>query len=66
MSGRQSAATDEGLRLIAQGVPQSKAAAQVGVSPSTLDRARKRAGLPALKPGRPERPDATTPLPKRR
>jgi len=53
MSGKQSQATDLGLLLVAQGVPLRTAAAKVGVSPSTLVRARARLGLPALAPGRP-------------
>ncbi len=53
MSGQQSAATDRGLKLIAQGVPLRTAAARVGVSPSTLVRARERAGMAPLPKGRP-------------
>lgn len=58
MSGKQSAATEKALKLIAQGVPLRTAAERVGVSPSTLVRARARAGLPALQAGRPAAPKA--------
>lgn len=53
MTGRPSAATERGLRLIAKGVPLRTAAERVGVSPSTLVRARQRAGLEPLPAGRP-------------
>lgn len=53
MSGKQSQATGLGLLLVAQGVPLRTAAARVGVSPSTLVRARARLDLPALPAGRP-------------
>lgn len=53
MTGRPSAATERGMRLIAKGVPLRTAAERVGVSPSTLVRARARANLPALPRGRP-------------
>ncbi len=56
MSGRQSSATDRGLKLIAQGIPLRTAAQRVGVAPSTLVRARQRAGLAPLPAGRPPRP----------
>lgn len=52
MSGQQSAATDKGLKLIAKGVPLRTAAERVGVSTSTLVRARQRAGLDPLPRGR--------------
>lgn len=55
MAGRQSSATDRGLKLVAQGVPLRTAAAKVGVSASTLVRARQRAGLEALQAGRPRK-----------
>lgn len=54
MSGQQSAATERGLRLIAKGLPLRTAAARVGVSASTLVRARKRAKLAPLARGRPK------------
>lgn len=53
MSGKQSEAATRGLKLIAQGVALRTAAERVGVAPSTLVRARQRAKLPALQPGRP-------------
>lgn len=48
MTGRNSSATDRGLQLIADGMPLLRAAAAVGVAPSTMRRARRRAGLPPL------------------
>jgi hypothetical protein len=60
MSGRQSEAAARGLKLIAQGVPLRTAAKRAGVAPSTLVRARQRAGLDPLAPGRPR---ATEPAP---
>ena len=54
MSARQSAEVAHGLRLIAAGVPLRTAAAQAGVSPSSLVRARERHALPPLKRGRPK------------
>lgn len=53
MSGRQSSATERGLKLIAKGVSVREAAEKVGVAPSTLTRAKKRAGLEPGKAGRP-------------
>lgn len=53
MSGRQSEAATRGLKLVAQGVPLRTAAQRVGVAPSTLVRARARAGLEPLQAGRP-------------
>lgn len=52
MSGRPTEAAARGLELIAAGVPLREAAAIVGVAPSTLTRAKKRAGMPPGKPGR--------------
>ena len=54
MSGRQSEAATRGLELIAKGTTLREAAKLAGVAPSTLVRARKRAGLEPLKPGRPQ------------
>ena len=48
--------TIRGLALIAQGVPVREAAQRVGVAPSTLTRAKKAAGMPAKKAGRPSNP----------
>jgi len=56
MGARQSAEAREGLRLIAEGVPLRQAAAQAGVSPSTLVRARKALQAPPLPKGRPVKP----------
>lgn len=53
MSGKQSEAATRGLRLMAQGMPLRTAAESVGVAPSTLVRARQRAGLEPLSSGRP-------------
>lgn len=53
MAGKQSEAATRGLKLIAQGVPLRTAAERVGVAPSTLVRARQRAGLEPLQAGRP-------------
>jgi len=47
--------TLRGLELIAQGVPVREAAQRVGVAPSTLTRAKAKAGMPAKKAGRPPR-----------
>jgi hypothetical protein len=55
MTARQSSATERGLALIAAGLPLRRAAMAAGVAPSTLVRARARAGLPALQRGRPLR-----------
>ena len=55
MSGKQTSATDRGLLLIAQGVPLRTAALRVGVSKSTLVRARQRAGLEPMRRGRPRK-----------
>lgn len=55
MPGQQSAATDRGLKLVARGVPLRTAAQRVGVAPSTLVRARQRAGLEPLAAGRPSK-----------
>ena len=52
MSGKQTEAAARGLELIAAGVPLREVAARVGLAPSTLTRAKKRAGMPADKPGR--------------
>lgn len=52
MSGRQTEAVMRGLILIAAGEPLRVAAASVGVAPSTLTRAKKRAGMIQGKPGR--------------
>lgn len=53
MSGKQTEAAARGLALIAAGVPVRKAAEQVGLHPGTLSRAKKRAGMPEGKAGRP-------------
>ncbi len=45
--------TAKGLRLIANGMPVRNAAALAGVAPSTLTRAKAKAGMPPGKPGRP-------------
>jgi transposase len=58
MSGRQIEATARGLQLIAQGVSVRAAAKQVGVAPSTLTRAKKRAGCLPAQAGRPAAPGA--------
>ena len=53
---RQSAEVTLALILIErQGMPLREAAEKCGVAPSSLVRARKRLGLPPLKPGRPKR-----------
>lgn len=56
MGARQSAEVTAGLALLRQGVPLRAAAARVGVAPSTLSRAKARAGLEPGKPGRPTQP----------
>lgn len=53
MAGRQSAAVDAALRLVAQGWTQAAAAKEAGVAIRSVARARQRAGLPALPAGRP-------------
>lgn len=53
MTARQASATDRGLKLLAKGMPLREAAAKVGVAPSTLTRAKRRAGMPPGKAGRP-------------
>lgn len=54
MAGRQTEATARGLDLIADGVSVREAAMRVGVSPSTLTRAKRRAGMAHKKAGRPQ------------
>lgn len=44
MTGRNSAATDKALRLVAKGMPVAEAARKTGVSWSTIWRAQQRAG----------------------
>lgn len=61
MSGRESAATLRGLKLIESGMSLSEAAKSAGVALSTLTRARQRAGLPPLPAGR--RPRNSSKLP---
>jgi len=58
MTARQTEAAERGLALIAAGVPLREAAQRVGVAPSTLSRAKKRAGMPAGRSGRPPGPAA--------
>lgn len=53
MSGKQTEAAARGLELIAAGVSLREAAARVGLAPSTLTRAKKRAGMAHGKAGRP-------------
>lgn len=52
MAGKQTEAAARGLELIAAGVPLREAAARVGLAPSTLTRAKKRAGMEPGKAGR--------------
>lgn len=54
MSGRQSAATEVAVRLVARGYTLTLAANKAGVAISTLRRALRRAGEPPRKPGKPK------------
>lgn len=58
MTARQTEAAERGLLLIAQGVPVRVAAKQVGLAPSTLSRAKRRAGMEPGKAGRPAKTSA--------